>query len=453
MNTVTPIEQAMQQLFVTADQVAKESGFVQRERAGKFTGKSFVATLVFGLMQRGVVSLRSLGPFARHLGVKVTSQAVDQRLGEGAARFLQALLNLALTLLVSADPVAIPLLQRFSEVIVEDSTTFALPDALKGLWAGCADGARAGTQAALKVQVRWELLCGTLQALGLQAGKQSDQRSPFKHVRRGSKSLRIADLGYFDTQQFQEEVEAGEYFLSRLKVGQLKFFDAQGEPLDLQVLLRQKAATGSYQAQIQVGASRRLPVRLIAIPVPEAVAIKRRADLRRKAQKHSRAVNTQLLDLAQWTLLVTNVPTSLLSIQEAMILLRLRGPIELLFKLWKQEAGMDQARSQDPWHLLCEFDAKLLGMLIVHWLFIVGCWNLPSRSMVQAAQAIRSQAVLLAKAVGGKLDLHWVLQEITADLDACHMDSRRKVPHAYQLLLAAESFPSQTPARLSEGLT
>ena len=207
---------------------------------------------------------------------------------------------------------------------------------------------------------------------------------------------------------------------------------------------------------MQVGATRRLPARLIAIPVPEEVAIKRQCAQRRKAQKHSRKVNPRLLELAQWTLLLTNIPKEELSIAEALVLLRLRWQIELLFKLWKQYAQADTSRSEQPWHMLCDFYAKLLGMLLVHWLKIVGCWQVPSRSMVKAAKAICSQLVLLAKALGGTLDLYWVIQQIIEDLPMCRMNPPRKHPNAYQLLLEAPSSSPgsacQTPEALASPL-
>jgi hypothetical protein len=77
-----------------------------------------------------------------------------------------------------------------------------------------------------------------------------------------------------------------------------------------------------------------------------------------------------------------------------------------------------------------------VGVLIVHWFMIVGCWQIPSRSMVKASQAIRSQVVLLAKALGGKLNVHWVVLEILEGLDRCRMNSRRSHPNAYQLVLS-----------------
>lgn len=110
--------------------------------------------------------------------------------------------------------------------------------------------------------------------------------------------------------------------------------------------------------------------------------------------------------------------------------------MELLYKLWKQYGQADTSRSQQPWHMLCDYSAKLVGLLIVHWFMIVGCWHIPSRSMVKAAKAIRSQVVLLAKALGGTLDLHWVVLSMLEGLDRCRMNPRQKRPNAYQLVLA-----------------
>ncbi len=447
MSNVTQLETALKNIFGAADQLARATTFVQRVQPGKFTGKSFAATQALGLLQRGEVSMSDLSTFANHVRVQVTAQGIDQRFNERTATFLREMLNVAFTQVVAADPVAIPLLQRFAAVIAEDSSTFPLPDDLQAVWKGCG-GSSAGTLAAFKIQVRWDLLSGALSGMAFQDGRQPDTRSALKGQPRPAKSVRIADLGYFDTAQFEQEGAAGEYFFSRLSHGALQLFDEQDQLMDLQQVLRDQASEAPYQCQVFMGAQRRVAARLIAIPVPEEVAIKRQNALKRKAQKHSRQVSERLLDLAQWTLLVTNIAQEELSIQEALVLLRLRWQIEWLFKLWKQYAQADTSRSQQPWHMLCDYYAKLLGLLIVHWFMIVGCWQIPSRSMVKASQAIRSQVILLAKALGGKLDLHWVVLELLEGLDRCRMNPRRSHPNTYQLLLSASlqtSEPTEKP--------
>jgi hypothetical protein len=136
--------------------------------------------------------------------------------------------------------------------------------------------------------------------------------------RRQRRSLRIADLGYFDTLPVQKENEAGQYWISRLKGGKsLHLFDEAGNSLDLCPLLSAYANHASYQYWIQVSATRRLHARLIAFPVPEEVAIKRQTSHRRKAHKHGRKASDVILSLCNWTLLITNIAPEELSHQEA----------------------------------------------------------------------------------------------------------------------------------------
>ncbi|SRR6266571_4564969 len=435
METSVPqLAEAIQRVLQShADQIGKETGFIKRVR--EFTGSTFAQTVILGQMQEGEIAMSDLAMFGRNVGVNVSAQAIDKRFNETTATFFQGLLNAAFTQVLTADPVAIPLLKRFSEVIVEDSTTMSLPDELEEVWQGCGD-ATESSKSAFKVQVRMDLLSGGLKGQELTDGRVPDTKSSLRLNRRQRRSVRIADLGYFDTLQFQKEDEAGEYWISRLKVGgSLQVFDKAGNPLNLCELLSTYAGHNSYECNIQVSATRRVPARLIAYPVPEEVAIKRRTSHERKAQKHSRKKSKKILDLCSWTLVITNIPACELNHQEALVLLRARWQIELLFKLWKHYAQVEFSRSKNIWHLLCDFYAKLIGMIIVHWMMIVGCWQVPSRSMVKAAKAIRHQINLVARALNGRDDLIQVLYEITSGLDRCTIDKRRKHPNTFQLLL------------------
>lgn len=434
MNSITHLGKAIQSVLQDyANQAGIATGFIQRVR--EFTGATFAQTVVLGQMQEGEIAMSDLASFARQVGVNVSTQAIDKRFTKKTATFFQELLNATFTQMVAADAVAISLLERFSEVIVEDSTTQSLPDELEKIWQGCGNATNSA-KSAFKVQVRMDLLSGGLKGQALTDGRVPDTKSPLRLNRRQRRSVRIVDLGYFDTHQFQKDGEREEYWISRLKGGgSLQIFDEVGNPLDLCEVLRTYADHTSYECPIQVSAATRLPARLIAYPVPEEVAMKRRKSHERKAQKHSRKPSKKIIDLCSWTLVITNIPVEELNHQEALVLLRARWQIELLFKLWKQYAQTDVSRSKNPWHLLCDFYAKLIGMIIVHWMMIVGCWQVPSRSMIKAAKAIRHQINLVARALTGRDDLNQVLQEITQGLDRCRIDKRRKHPNTFQLLL------------------
>jgi hypothetical protein len=445
MESVTQIKEFLQHVLQAgAREDGKATGFIQRVR--EFDGASFAQMMILGQMQEREAALSDLAHFVRHAGVNVTESAIEKRFTATTAVFFEQVLHRAFSCVMGADPVSIPVLQRFSEVIVEDSSTVSLPDAIKHVWEGCG-GKQKGAQAALKIHVRWDLCTGSLCNLALGAARQPDLKSPFKPNRRQRRSVRIADLGYFDTQQFEAESAHGEYWISRVKVGNLILFDEAGNRLDLPSFLGQHAVDHSYECWVQVSATRRLRARLIAFPVPEEVAIKRQAGNARKAQKHSHRVNPTLQALAHWTLLITNIPQEELSAAEALILLRARWQIELLYKLWKQEGLIDTSGSANPWRHLCDVYAKLTAMILVHWFMIVGCWQIPNRSMVKAAKAIRKQANLIARALNGRDDLQSVVQEITQGLDGCHQNTRRTHPSLSQLLLAVTSEEENAPAQ------
>ena len=60
--------------------------------------------------------------------------------------------------------------------------------------------------------------------------------------------------------------------------------------------------------------------------------------------------------------------------------------IEMLYKLWKQYGRIDEWRTANKWRILCELYAKLIGLLLQHWLIILFAWQDEQRSVVKLAQ-------------------------------------------------------------------
>jgi hypothetical protein len=84
---------------------------------------------------------------------------------------------------------------------------------------------------------------------------------------------------------------------------------------------------------------------------------------------------------------------------------------------------------------LCELYAKLLAMVLQHWCLLIGCWAVPNRSGVKAADTIRAHAPLLAGALVGLLPLAAALEHLARTLAVSgRLNPRRQHPNAYQLL-------------------
>ena len=80
--------------------------------------------------------------------------------------------------------------------------------------------------------------------------------------------------------------------------------------------------------------------------------------------------------------------------------------------------------------------AKLLALLVQHWLFLLGCWEYPDRSLVKASQTVARHALSLAASFACRAALRRVLRLIQGCLAAgCRMNTRKSKPNTYQLLL------------------
>jgi hypothetical protein len=131
MVSIPEITQAMESVVTEgASALARSSGLVQR--ASKLTGPLFAKTLVFGWLWNPDAPLSELCQVAAGLGLAISPQGLAARFGKGAVAFLEQLLASAVSKLVAADPVAIPILLRFSAVISR-STVIGLPDACRVL--------------------------------------------------------------------------------------------------------------------------------------------------------------------------------------------------------------------------------------------------------------------------------------------------------------------------------
>src|SRR5207247_442108 len=161
----------------------------------------------------------------------------------------------------------------------------------------------------------------------------------------------------------------------------------------------------------------------------KAVADQRREELLADAQRRGEHVSEETLRLADWTMLITDVPTKRLRFEEALVLLRERWQMELLYKLWKQDGLVDEWRTRNPWRVLCELYAKLIGMLLQHWLIVRFAWQDAQRSLVKLAQVVRDTAWRIMEALGGERSLASALRLIGRRMrSGCQMDKRKKHP-------------------------
>jgi len=429
------VAEALQIVFTsTGNAAADRTGFVQR--TSKLTGAAFVQALTFGWLANPQATLEELAQAAGTVGVSLSPQALEQRFTPQAAACLLEVLQAAVARVLTADPVAIPILQRFpGGFTVLDSTTIALPEAFASLWPGCAGAtSAAGGRSSLKLQVRWDLLHGSLHGPFVHAGRSSDRRSPLALAPLPQGTFHLADGSYFRVARLQQLSDEGVFWLSRLLPRTSLYVDER--PAQTISGLLANAPTDMVDLPVRMGKERRIACRLVAVRVSPDVAAQRRQRLQHTIRRRHRQTHPDCWTFTEWTVYVTNMSATLLPVPEALVLARCRWQIELLFKLWKTYGRIDESRSAQPWRVLCEIYAKLLGMVVQHWILLVCCWSYPDRSLAKASATVRRHALNLAAVIAQRHLVAKNLEILQRCLQrGCRVNRRVQKPSTFQLLL------------------
>jgi hypothetical protein len=431
MSIVAKVAAELQTLLGrVAEQVARQVPVVQRRR--KFSPATLARTFILGFLAKPHPSDEDLARTAALCGVAVSPQAIAQRFTHTLVAFLEALFRAAVRQSVQAERRLAPLLERFPGVILQDSTTITLPDELRDRFPGCG-GSHGRGQAAMKLQVQLDLRSGDLTAIEVEPGKNCDQRTRLQSVPLAAGTLRIADLGYFDTRVFQGVEQQGGFWISRLAFGTDIFLPGATRSISIDALFA--PGTKVVDRPIVLGKEAQLHCRIVAWRVPEEVANRRRQKLIETARdKGNPPPSRARLAWCDWTIFVTNVPCDRLSAREIGVLYRARWQIELMFKRWKSLGRVADLRGSTVERQLVGLWSRLLAMLVQHWL-LVGCaWGDRHCSLHKACRTIRELVSHVMTALDVAERLIEEIERLREILGKLARRDKRKQPGTFELL-------------------
>jgi hypothetical protein len=208
-------------------------------------------------------------------------------------------------------------------------------------------------------------------------------------------------------------------------------FDAQtGQPLDLEAQLQPGQA---FDRQVLLG-TEKLPVRLVAQPVPEALANERR---RKAKTNRDRRLNPgkRKLYLLGWNIFVTNVARAVWPAKALQPIYRLRWRIEIIFKAWKSHLGLRQLNCRTADLLRLSVMTKLLFCIAVYRLSdaleLLGDAK-RHVSLLRLARILGQCASWFAAALLGVSVAHWLDWHLRQHL---FYEIRKDRKNFYELLL------------------
>jgi hypothetical protein len=365
---------------LSLDSLARQCGLVRR-RPRKIQPLAFLQTSCLLALQQNVSLSGWAGLWSVFHGQTLSKQAVAKRFSAAAVGFLQSALQALLAQLwapIGAPPKA---LASFPRVIIQDSTCLPLPQKLAAQFPG-PHSHRHGRAATLKIQALYEALSQSCLELTVGAFRDNDQKaSPaiLSLVRKGDLILR--DLGYAVLEVFAALQQKGVYFLSRWLPNTALLDPRTGQRLDLLAQLRR---LGQWDGTVWLGQTERLPVRLVAVPVPAPVAAERRRKLRASRDRR-RHPSAQRLALLGWDIFITNVPATVWPPATVPAVYQLRWRIEILFKAWKSHFRLEAHTGGSAAQVQVLVYGRLIWICLFHLSFLTPATTTARLSVIKLA--------------------------------------------------------------------
>ena len=353
------------QLFFKPQEVerlAMQSGFVQRK--SPMTGHKFLQMLLQGMAGQGMTkSLNQLCGIAAQLGVLIKEQSLNERFNDRAVDFFKQLFDLALT--IKFEKSELNILKSFSQIILEDSTVFKLPENLSTLYRGYGGTASAS---ALKIDYTYNIKADNFK-LQLVDGKQSDMRAGLPDSIPPN-SLWLRDLGYYKTDDFKKIDESNAFYLSRLKFDTKVYLsaDEDAEALDL-VKIKRKLKVNEVKEMEVYMSNQKFKTRIVLQRVPAKVAKKRKIQITKQRKKRGEAPTKRRLELCALSVYITNIKKEEFDGIQLIKLYKIRWQIEIVFKIWKSILKVGQVGKMKVNRFLCSLYVQLIWTVITMKIF------------------------------------------------------------------------------------
>jgi hypothetical protein len=399
-HTLTQIRVALNQL--DTERLARETGFLKR-RPRKIS-MTHLLTACCALAGESALSLeRVAAMIGLAAGCSYAKQSLHQRLGQSIEPFLLRVI-LALFGQLGQPLRATGYLAPFRRVLLHDSTVQSLPRRLAACFPGCRDQ-KVKDRAALKIQWVCDLLAGSLVSLSLSSYRRNDQAAAPDILACVSKGdLVVRDLGYFSLPVFAQIMARGAYFLSRLRNGVILRDPRTKQLLDLPRLLRRQ---GGFDGPVLVG-EECLLLRLVVLPVPEALANQRRGRAKSSHDRRSTPTATRLA-LMSWNLFLTNVDQSTWPTTVVAQIYGLRWRIEIIFKSWKSHLRLRELNCRTADLVRLSVLIKLLYALLANRCYqsletLPGCGR--QLSLLRLSKALAQAGLFLTAVLVGKNPAH-----------------------------------------------
>lgn len=352
---------------ISLNEITQSSGFTKRKYR-KISPSDFVKTVV-EMSIHCATSMR-MGAFAIGLisSNTVSKTAFFKRMKKCGSQFLQNALLMFLTQKISNFTFNSSF-DIFNRILIQDSTSIKLHPDLKCKYPG-GKNQHTDNISSMKIQTIMDIKADKYLSFEVTPFTENDQSKSediLHHLKPNDLVLR--DLGYFSLSTLNSIAEKKVFFVSRL-YSKVIIYDYDDNKLDLLKVLKRKT---QVDIKVKIGAEAKLPVRLVAVRLPNEIAKKRKMNEKKKAKKDTRKIVTkESLELLNWSIMITNIDGNDVSSEEIFKLYEFRWRIENIFKNWKSNFQINNIPERlSPEQLECLIYGRLIYITLFHEI----CWK------------------------------------------------------------------------------
>jgi len=324
-------------------ELAKSTKFEKREPK-KISSEAYVHSFVQCVLNGNISQASWSKELSKLLGEPVSEQALQDKVQFRHVEFSEKLLEAAMghTLKNNIGHDCCEILSRFKSIRLHDSTCVKLPAGLMDFFPG--SKSRNGSNAMARIQLSMDLLTNSYCKVAINSFRENDQSYGLELAKNAKEGeLHLFDLGYFQKELLRQFDKKGASYLCRyfdVCLFKRDNKDPEAKAIDMVKSLKSLDEQGitTLDRELDMGRKERIPVRMVAVKLPQKIAQQRRRKSQQKRKQDGRkAYDKNYIYLLGWNIYFTNIPASILSAKEAFRIYGLRWRIEIIFKAWKSK--------------------------------------------------------------------------------------------------------------------
>jgi len=357
---------------IDADQIekiAKDTGFLMRK------GMVEPADILFAICcqsTHGTVSFNDLAAkIDADTSVSVSRQAIAKKTGkESCTDFLKKILALVIISRIGKEEIdSLHQAGEFKRVLVQDSTIIKLPVRLFGSFSGVSNAYSSVCNA--RIQCVYDLLTESFIYFTIDPYTKNDVKAaPELAIEKGD--LVIRDRGYLAIKELERHMIAEADCIYRYQSNMILLDSQTKKRINL---LAELQSNKQLDLQVTLNNENGTKIRIVAWPVSEEIANRRRMKAKKEAHKKP---GKDCLALMSWSIFITTISRTKADYNFLLRVYSLRWRIEIIFKSWKSNMEFSKIHNVSQKQLSLILYARFI-MIIIYIQYIFS----PARAIIK----------------------------------------------------------------------